>query len=505
MAEADTIDGWDLVNCVATGSVTQIWEVAQGGQSMAMKLLLPEAYKLSEHRGALKHEYKVAKGLQHPNIIRVEGLKMSRKHGYFLMEYFRGGNVKGLIRSERAATQGKAKKLMECLSQALGHLHEKGWVHKDVKPDNVLLTKAGDVRLIDFSLASGQGNPVIHAVSKKSSIAIQGTRTYLAPELIRRERLTFSADMYSLGVLLFEVLTGHPPFRTANPNDLLMMHVRDKPAAPSDIDKNITPEVDQLVLRMLAKYPKERPANMQEVFSAVRSLKFFKEDPVELARSRAEEFAKSDAQAQNDRLNSRLDALRTESGEARPAPKPKPKPVVTLKEEKGAKKPAAPAAAPVAAAAAPPPMYPPQPFPGYPGMPYPGAPMMPGMPMGGFPMQPGMPMPGYPGMPPQGMPMPMPGGFPGMPGQMMPGHLTPGQGMPGQGMPMPPGPFPPMPGMPPGMGLPPQPGMPMPATPQPPRPVPAGPAPANVPNRPVPAAAPPEDIPLASIDDLQIE
>lgn len=486
MADNDTIDDYELINCIATGNATQVWEVKRAGnaQSQAMKLLLPEAFKEAEAKRNLKHEATVGKSLEHPNIIKIFELKMTRKEGYFIMEYFRGANLKGMIRNERAATQAKAKKLMECLSQALGYMHDKNWIHKDIKPDNVLLTKAGEVRLIDFSLASRPGSAIVHAVSRKKSIQIQGTRTYLAPELIRRERLTPAADIYSLGVLLFEILTGNPPFRTANANDLLMMHVRDKPPAPSEIEPNVSPEADQLVLKMLSKQLKDRHQSMHEVFSEVRQIRLFKEDPLDYAHRIAEEEKQSAAAVENDRLNSRLDAERTAQGIVLPKPKPKPKPKPTLPPEKPVAK--KPKAGQPAAQAPPQQGYPGgQPPMGYPGMQFPGYPMQPGMPMPfpGYPGMPGQPMGGYPGMP-QGMPYPgmMPGQFP--PGQFPPGQFPPGQQMPG-----------------PGQGMPQQPG----GQGGGPKPTPRPAAPAPKPSEPPKKKPVEEDLPIASLDDLDIE
>lgn len=498
MAEADLLDGYELVNCVATGSTAQIWEVKKpgGAQSLAMKLLLPEAFKEAEHKRVLKHEATVGKSFSHPHLINIMDLKMAKTFAYFTMEYFRSPNLKGMIRSDRALVKSKAKRVMECVSQALAHMHEKNWVHKDVKPDNVLLTKGGEVRLIDFSLTSRPGNAMAHAISRKSSISIQGTRTYLAPELIRRERLTHSADIYSLGVLLFEMLTGNPPFRTANPNDLLMMHVRDAPPPPTSIDNNITPEAEQFVLKLLAKNPKGRPATMMDVYTEARKLEFFKKDPMLLARETAEKVNASDAQQMNDLLDSRLDAKRTEQGIKMPS-RPKPKIVVPKDLEAQPVAKPAPAAAPPAPVATAPGAFPgmPQGMPpyGYPGMPPMGFPGYPGMPMPGMQV-PGMPMPG---MPMPGMPMGMPPGMPMPGGQMPPGQMPPGQ----------------YPGMPPGypgMAYP-QPGAPQPALAAPPQP--AGPAPQPAAPRPSPAPAPVaprpappvEDIPVASIDDLLIE
>lgn len=506
MSDADKIDDYELVNCVATGTTTQIWEVKKSGnnQPLAMKLLLDEALADPEAKKALKHEATIGKMMEHPNIINIFDLKINKKVGYFTMEYFRAGNLKALIRSNPGLAQARAKKLAESLAQALGYFHEKGWIHRDVKPDNVLLNKGGEVRLIDFSLSSKPSNAILRAVTKKKNIVIQGTRTYLAPELIRREALTPSADMYSLGILLYETLLGYPPFRTANPNDLLMMHVRDKPTKPSEIDDNITPELDDLVLRLLAKKVADRPASMQELFAELRSLNFFKEDPVKVQRERKEMLELSDAQANEDRLNSRRDASRDKSKDAerKPAPKPKPKPKILADE-----KPKTPE-----------PQQQPQ-FPGYPpmpGMPMPGFPQMqPGMmPPGMQPgqMPPGYPMPGYPGMPlgqmPQGQ---FPPGYPGMPqGQFPPGQMPPGYpGMPSGQFPMgqpgqiPPGQLPPQSNPPqpqapqggPPQQLPAQGNAPQPAAPKPAAPQPSAPA----------EPKPKEDIPLATFDDLEIE
>jgi eukaryotic-like serine/threonine-protein kinase len=502
VSDTDKIDDYELVNCVATGSTTQIWEVKKSGsnQPLAMKLMLDEALEDPEAKKSLKHEATIGKMMEHPNIINIFDLKITKTVGYFTMEYFRAGNLKALVRSNPGLAQARAKKLVESLAQALGYFHEKGWIHRDVKPDNVLLNKGGEVRLIDFSLSSKPSNAILRAVTKKKNIVIQGTRTYLAPELIRREALTPSADMYSLGILLYETLLGYPPFRTANPNDLLMMHVRDKPAKPSDIDDNITPELDDLVLRLLAKKVADRPKSMQELFAELRSVTFFKEDPVKVQRERKETAELSDAQANEDRLNSRRDATRDKSKdvERKPVPK-KPKPIILADEKKK-----------------PPAEQPPQQpqFPGYPpqpGMPMPGYPQMqpgmmpqgqmpPGYPMPGYPqMQPGMP-PGYPQMPPGQMPPGYPGmpagQFPmGQPGQYPPGQMPPGTPQPG--MPQPPQQGIPQSGPPqqmaPSANIP-QPSAPIPATPQPS-------APAQEPTE----NKPKEDIPLATFDDLEIE
>ena len=150
-----TIDDYELVNCIATGNVSQVWEVrgVTSGKSYAMKLLLPEALTDNEQKRTMRHEASVMSKLEHPNIVQFVESHIARKQAYIIMELFRSVNLKALLRSDLHATHLRIKRVMECVTQALAYMHESKWIHKDVKPDNILVTKGGEVRVIDFSLA----------------------------------------------------------------------------------------------------------------------------------------------------------------------------------------------------------------------------------------------------------------------------------------------------------------------------------------------------------------
>jgi eukaryotic-like serine/threonine-protein kinase len=447
------IDGFDLVNCIATGNVSQVWEVKEvaTSQSYAMKLLLPEAFADPEQKAQLKHEAKLGKSCDHPNLIRVYDLRVSRKHAYFTMELFRGANLKGMLRNDLTGAQVRAKKIAEGVTQALAHMHEKGWVHKDVKPENILMTRGGDVRLIDFSLAARSAGALAKAFTRKKSVIIQGTRTYIAPEMIRRNPATTSVDMYSLGITLYEILTGRPPFIMANPDALLMAHIQSKPETPSILNPNITPELDRVILKMLAKKPKERPTNMQEVFAEIRSINFFKTDMEEHAKASAASRLDTFKDSMAHRLDSRTDAGRTPEQlaaanvvakeKARKIDKARKESQAAREDKKRGDAPAMPVHAPMPQ---PMPMMMPAPYPMAPGFPMP----TPAFPTAGMPM-PGFPMPGAQ-FPPQPMP-PMPMPHPAAPAPAAP------QG-PGQGRPQPAAaaPQPPAPPAPPAAPAPPR-------------------------------------------------
>ena len=320
MADADlTIDDMRLVNCVSTGSHSQIWEVAEegGGEHLAMKLLLPEAYDDPEQIAALKFEAKVSKSLDHPNIITFHRMVKNKEYAYLLMDYFRAPNLRVQVSGDLAGTQGRIKKILESVCAALEHMHDCGWLHKDVKPENILSNKSGEVRLIDFALADRYAKGIGKMFASKPK-EIRGTRSYIAPETIRKQLSTPATDVYSLGIVLYEVLTGKTPFQGSSPSDLLMKHIKESPVKPSDINKNVTPETDRVVLKMLAKKPADRYQSMMELAGELRNLKMFHEDPFELKRRMDAEDGEDLAEIIASRLNSRADAERQERGRTDP-------------------------------------------------------------------------------------------------------------------------------------------------------------------------------------------
>ncbi|MGC1274368.1 MAG: protein kinase [Planctomycetaceae bacterium] len=326
MSDAELrIDDYLLVNLIASGHASQVWEVHDaGGQGYAMKLLLPDAFKNQDQINVLKHEAKVGQQFDHPNLIRSIKFVKTKTHCYKLMELFRCPSLKNMLQSESTAVQSRFSRLVEQLCIALGYMHDKGWLHHDLKPDNILFSKASELKLIDYSLAMRRQGGLGKVFAGKVKV-VQGTRTYIAPETIRKQYPTVQSEIYSLGVTLFEVLTGQPPFVGNTPNDLLIKHLSAKPPEPSIFNPNVTPEADKAILRLLSKKPAHRPKDMAEVGAEFRSLKIFKRDPIELAaeedQMRKEEGLGLSAKS---RLDSRADAARTAAGIA-PPPRPEPR------------------------------------------------------------------------------------------------------------------------------------------------------------------------------------
>lgn len=473
------IDDWRLISCLAAGNHTQVWEVVDSGGSrrVAMKLLLPEAFKLPDYKNALKQEIKIAKQFEHPNLLRYFDIVVNKTHGYFTMELFRAPNMKVQIFTELPSIQSRVKRVIEQVASALDHIHSKGWLHKDIKPENILVNKAAEVRLVDFSLTAKVAGMIGQMFSGRKAPA--GTLTYIAPEQILNKPLTPATDIYSFGITIYEVLAGRSPFKGSTPNDLLVRHIQDIPAPPSAFNSNVTPEMDRVILKMLAKKPAERYKDCKQLLIELKKVEPFKDDPFKVAEALKAADVGALAEVMEDKLNSRRDHARTsakkDSGEktgasaaatsaaaASPVAKPEPAKPATAKPEAvkpttaAAQKPAANAPARGPVPGSPPGM----PMPGQvpPGQIHPG--QMPyGYPLGsgypaGMPMQPGAPMrPGAPGMPYPANPaaggyyppgyapagygqpgVPQPGGpaamqqpWGGAPGQYPPGQYPPGQ------------------------------------------------------------------------------
>jgi eukaryotic-like serine/threonine-protein kinase len=275
----ESIDGYKLQNLMMTGQTSQVWEVVEvsSHRHFAMKLLLPENAANPEHRRLLFHEAKVGKELAHPNIIRIVNVHKEGKNPYFVMEFFPGGSLKlRLMRKQTDFIREHAQNICKQAATALAFMNAKGWVHRDVKLDNLLVSSAGDVRLIDFALAKKIERPGFFSSLFRRKPKAMGTRSYMSPEQIRGEPLDGRADIYSFGATCFELVTNRPPFRAASSQELLTKHITEKPASPRVYNPEVTEEFSDLVLHMLQKKRDQRPRDFHEVMMKLKTIRVFK-------------------------------------------------------------------------------------------------------------------------------------------------------------------------------------------------------------------------------------
>jgi serine/threonine protein kinase len=284
------IDGYRLLNLMMTGQTSQVWQTAEvsSGRHFAIKFLLPEHVRNTEHRFYLYHEAEVGLTLAHEKVIRILKLIRDRLHPYMVMEFFPSKNLKLRLVHKDDILGEQIRSILEQAAVGLAHINDKGWVHRDVKPDNILVNSAGEVRIIDFALAQ-------RIVRKKSFLDLfrrkgktQGTRSYMSPEQIRGEPLDERADIYSFGATMFELLAGRPPFVAGTAGELLNKHLAEKPPSPKNYERRtleihkapLTDEATDLIMRMLSKKKQDRPRDFPTFLSTFRSLKLFGERKV---------------------------------------------------------------------------------------------------------------------------------------------------------------------------------------------------------------------------------
>jgi serine/threonine protein kinase len=279
VATQQFVGSYRMYHLIRAGAIYEIWAVRPMSETTAyaMKWLPPGPKYTRAHVSELKHEYHVGVSLEHRAVIRTIEFDTTSNGAYLLLELFKVPNLKQHIVAGAKKLQHRAKEILTEAAAGVAHLHEKGWVHRDIKPDNFLVNDENVVKLIDFNLA----RKPVGAIGKLfgSRMKVQGTHSYMAPEQIRGQQVDARADVYSFGCMIHEFFSGKPPFTANTPNELLQRHLRSRPPDLTVVDKNITPEFARYIQSMMAKEPRERPANMKDVMMEIKTQKIFYNTP----------------------------------------------------------------------------------------------------------------------------------------------------------------------------------------------------------------------------------
>lgn len=271
-----------LLNVVNTGQTSRLWQAYDdhNNRYIGIKTLQDKFSKQKDQIQILKWEYEVARKLSHPLLIDVFEYGWQQKTPYLAMEWFSAPNLKMWINRGYGKYCPFLPKIMPEMVESLLYLHEQGWVHRDVKPDNFLFSdEEAKLKLIDFALArkTVKGFGKLFAMRAKT----QGTASYMSPEQITGLPPSPQADMYSLGCTFFELLTNKLPFAGETMNDLLRKHLTVTPPPVTMRNKNITPEFADLLKMLMAKNPTDRPKSTLELFNLVKGMRIFRRPPSE--------------------------------------------------------------------------------------------------------------------------------------------------------------------------------------------------------------------------------
>ena len=203
-----------------------------------------------------QREAKAASALQHPNIVQVYDYGQTDGNYFIVMELVEGTDLRRYLRSRGVLAVDRAIIIAHDVALGLGAAHRRGIVHRDVKPQNVLVGRDGSIKLTDFGIASVYKD--INAERLTTTGMTLGTVQYYAPEQAQGEIVSPSADVYALGIVMYEMLTGRTPFDGDTPVAVAMQHIQDLPTPPSHFNPNIPPALEEIILRCLEKAPEMR-------------------------------------------------------------------------------------------------------------------------------------------------------------------------------------------------------------------------------------------------------
>jgi len=278
-----------LVGRIFTNRYETEREIAQGGMAevylardrlldrpVALKALFPEYAREPSFVERFRREAQAAANLNHPNIVAIYDWGQESGTYFIVMEYVEGRSLRDLVRSEGPLDAHQAADITAEIAAALAFAHRSGVVHRDVKPGNVLLTRSGTVKVTDFGIArAGTSDGLTQTGS------VMGTATYFSPEQAQGLPVDGRSDVYSLGVVLYEMVTGVVPFTGDSPVAVAYKHVREQPVPPSRRNPDVPADLEQIILTALAKDPDHRYQTADDLRADL--LRFRRGRPLEAA------------------------------------------------------------------------------------------------------------------------------------------------------------------------------------------------------------------------------
>ncbi|MEU9774484.1 MULTISPECIES: Stk1 family PASTA domain-containing Ser/Thr kinase [unclassified Streptomyces] len=259
---------YELGSVLGRGGMAEVYLAhdTRLGRTVAVKTLRADLARDPSFQARFRREAQSAASLNHPAIVAVYDTGEDYVDGvsipYIVMEYVDGSTLRELLHSGRKLLPERTLEMTIGILQALEYSHRNGIVHRDIKPANVMLTRTGQVKVMDFGIARAMGDA---GMTMTQTAAVIGTAQYLSPEQAKGEQVDARSDLYSTGCLLYELLTVRPPFVGDSPVAVAYQHVREEPQPPSSFDPEITPEMDAIVLKALVKDPDYRYQSADEM------------------------------------------------------------------------------------------------------------------------------------------------------------------------------------------------------------------------------------------------
>src|ERR1700753_2045699 len=261
-------DRYELDGVVGRGGMAEVYRAhdIRLDRTVAIKTLRTDLARDQTSRPGFRREAQSAASLNHPSIVAVYDTGEDMANGipvpYIVMEFVDGRTVRDLLQSDHRLLPERSLEIIDGVLGALDYSHQSGIVHRDIKPGNVMVTRNGDIKVMDFGIARAMSDT---QATMTQTAQVIGTAQYLSPEQARGERVDARSDLYSTGCLMYELLTGRPPFTGDSPVAIAYQHVRETPVPPSRIDPSLPPWADSIVLKAMAKSPGDRYQSAAEM------------------------------------------------------------------------------------------------------------------------------------------------------------------------------------------------------------------------------------------------
>jgi eukaryotic-like serine/threonine-protein kinase len=252
---------YELDGVVGRGGMAEVYRARdiRLDRIVAIKTLRADLARDQIFQARFRREAQSAASLNHPNIVAVydtgEDMATGLPVPYIVMEFVDGRTVRDLLQDGHRLLPERSLEIIDGVLRALDYSHQAGIVHRDIKPGNVMVTRNGDIKVMDFGIARAMSDA---QATMTQTAQVIGTAQYLSPEQARGERVDSRSDIYSAGCLLYELLTGRPPFTGDSPVAIAYQHVRENPIPPSRVDPDVPAWADAIVLKAMAKSPADR-------------------------------------------------------------------------------------------------------------------------------------------------------------------------------------------------------------------------------------------------------
>ena len=255
-------DRYEITQLLGEGGMSYVYKATdkQLQRTVAIKTLKPNYVEQEKFVERFKREAQTAANLNHPNIVQIFDWGIGDEP-FFVMEYIEGNTLTSIIANKRTISMNDILFIGAQVSSGLQAAHSKGLVHRDIKPGNIMITPEGKVKVTDFGIVSLQNEE--SDITKTGSIL--GTASYISPEQAQGKPVSKESDLYSLGTVLYELITGKPPFEGDTPIATATKHITDKPEKLSTYRANIPKGIENAVLKLLHKYPKDRFKNAEDL------------------------------------------------------------------------------------------------------------------------------------------------------------------------------------------------------------------------------------------------